>query len=69
MQENIETILLSQRDVARYLNTTVKSLNSMRYHGRNPLPYLRWGRKIRYRKADLDAWIESQLENKANKEA
>lgn len=66
MYKEVESILFSQREAAAYLHTTVKSLNSMRYHGRNTLPYLRWGRRIRYRKADLDAWIESNLENKGD---
>ena len=63
----IETVLLTQREAATYLHTTVKSLNTLRYHGRNTLPYLRWGKCIRYRKSDLDAWIESQLENNREK--
>ena len=56
--------LLSQKEAAKYLGTTVDSLNSLRYLGRNKIPYLRWGNRIKYRKSDLDAWIESNLTNK-----
>ena len=69
MTENTQTILLSQRAAAEYLGTTVDSLNSLRYLGRNTLPYLRWGNRIKYRKADLDAWIESNLQNKGEENA
>ena len=64
MNENPKTILLNQKEAAEYLGTTVKSLNSLRYLGRNTLPHIRWGNRIKYRKSDLDAWIESKLENK-----
>jgi excisionase family DNA binding protein len=64
MFNNPSQILLNQKEAAAYLGTTVKSLNSLRYLGRNTLPCIRWGNRIKYRKSDLDAWIESKLENK-----
>ena len=66
MNETSITILLNQKEAAEYLGTTVKSLNSLRYLGHSTLPYIRWGNRIKYRKSDLDAWIESQLEKKGS---
>lgn len=64
MSEEKFQLLLSQKEAAEYLGTTVKSLNSLRYLGRSTLPYIRWGNRIKYRKSDLDAWVESNLTNK-----
>ncbi len=55
-------ILLSQKEAAEYLGTTVGTLNSWRHYGRNTIPYVRWGNRIRYRKEDLDSWITSQMQ-------
>jgi predicted DNA-binding transcriptional regulator AlpA len=66
MKEKPKNDLLNQKEAAEYLGTTVESLNSLRYQGRNTLPCFRWGNRIKYRKADLDAWIESRLENKGD---
>ena len=64
MLEEKYQLLLNQKEAAKYLGTTVDSLNSLRYLGRNKIPYLRWGNRIKYRKSDLDAWVESNLTNK-----
>jgi len=60
--------LLNQKEAAEYIGTTVSSLNSMRYYGKNRIPFLRWGNRIKYRKEDLDAWIESNVVNCDNHE-
>lgn len=60
----IGTDILNQRQAAQYLGTTVGTLNSWRHCGKNTLTFIRWGNRIRYRKSDLDAWIERQLINK-----
>lgn len=54
----LEKILLSQSDAATYLGTTVGTLNTWRHHGKIRLPEIRWGNRIKYRKTDIDAWIE-----------
>jgi len=60
----IETkILLTQQEAATYLGTSVGTLNVWRHLGRNNIPFVRFGRSIRYRKEDLDAWIAEHLEN------
>lgn len=56
--------LMTQREAAQYLGTSVGVLNVWRHLGKQKIPFVRWGRHIRYRKADLDAWIESNIENK-----
>lgn len=61
MNDEKHQLLLNQKEAAKYLGTTVDSLNSLRYLGRNKIPYLRWGNRIKYRKSDLDAWVESNL--------
>lgn len=54
-------ILFTQKEAAAYLGTTVGTLNTWRHYGKDKIPYVRWGNRIRYRKEDLDAWIEEQL--------
>lgn len=58
---NTDSILMTQAQAAKYLGTTVGTLNSWRYYGKNTIPFIRWGNRIRYRKADLDTWIENNL--------
>lgn len=54
-------ILFTQKEAAAYLGTTVGTLNTWRHYGKDKIPYVRWGNRIRYRKEDLDTWIEAQL--------
>ena len=50
--------LLDQKQAATYLGTTVSTLNSLRYAGKlKDLPYVRFGNRVRYTIADLDAYI------------
>lgn len=55
--------LLNQTEAAEYLGTTVGTLNAWRHYGKQKIPYVRWGNRIRYRRADLDAWIRANSEN------
>ena len=57
------SILLTQTQAAKYLGTTVGTLNTWRHYGKNTIPCVRWGNRIKYRKSDLDNWIESHMEN------
>ena len=50
-------VLMTQKEAAEYLNTTVGTLNSWRHYGKNTIPCIHWGKRIRYKKEDLDAWI------------
>lgn len=51
--------LLREKDVARILKVTVFKLQRDRCRGRG-LPFLRLGRMIRYRRSDVQAYIDSQ---------
>jgi len=48
--------LLSEREVARQLNISEVTLQMWRYQGKGP-PFVRLLRMIRYRPADLEAWL------------
>lgn len=63
---NLHNQLMDQKSAAAYLGTTVGTLNSWRCTGKNTIPYVRWGNRIRYRKEDLDAWIQNNLVNQTD---
>lgn len=48
--------LLTARQVASWLAVTEGALAQRRHRGGGP-PYLKWGRSIRYVKADVEDWI------------
>lgn len=52
--------LLSAQDVADYLGVPLATIYAWRHRSQGP-PGLRVGRHLRYRRRDLDAWIERQL--------
>lgn len=58
-----QPVLMTQKQAADYLGTSVGTLNAWRYYGKNTIPFVRWGKHIRYRKEDLDAWIIEHLQN------
>ena len=60
--------LMDQKAAAQYLGTNVGTLNTWRHYGKNTIPYVRWGNRIRYRREDLDAWIRANLHNGATHE-
>lgn len=60
--------LMDQKEAAAYLGTTVSSLNTLRSKGRTDLPFVRWGNRIKYRKEDLDKWIENHVVDTDNKD-
>jgi predicted DNA-binding transcriptional regulator AlpA len=49
---------LTEADTARYLGFRPSALRHWRHTGAGP-PYLRIGRAIRYRVADLDEWLDA----------
>ena len=62
--DTILSELWTTKQAAAYLNTTPKSLTSQRYLGYiKDLKCYRIGRKVMYKKCDLDAWIEKHAEN------
>lgn len=55
--------LLSRREAAAYLGLSEQTLAIWKCAGRYDLPYVKIGRLIKYRKADLDAFIERNLKS------
>ena len=53
-----ESSLLNRCDAARYLNVKEKTLESWVWRRPGYLPMCRVGRMVRYRKQDLDEFIE-----------
>lgn len=53
--------LLTEKQVAEYLNVTVRTVQRWRAEGMGP-PVLYAYRSPRYRKADVDAWLQRRAE-------
>ncbi|MBE7202345.1 MAG: helix-turn-helix domain-containing protein [Parafilimonas terrae] len=51
--------LLTEAEAAELLSLSVRTLQAWRYDNSGPR-YCRLGRQIRYRRADLLAWIEAR---------
>lgn len=66
IMNNVEKELYTTAEAAAYLGTTPKSLTVMRCTGAINIPVIQWGKgnRIRFQKADLDKWIESQRKDK-----
>ena len=54
--------LLSSPDVAKLLDVSERTLEFWRYAGKGPA-YVRVGRRVRYRPADVEAFLEAQRQN------
>lgn len=54
------TELLDDKAAAELLGVSPGTLAVWRCTGRYRLPFLKVGRKVRYRRADLLAWLESR---------
>ena len=62
----IEKILFTEAEAAEYLGFHTNTLLKMRKpgYGKRPLPYIRLNKKtIRYRKADIDKYLEDHKQN------
>jgi excisionase family DNA binding protein len=49
-------MLLTQSDAAKYLHVSGRTLERLRVSGGGPV-YVKLGRLVRYRTADLEEWI------------
>jgi len=58
-----QTILLTRREAAAYLGVAEQTLAVWKCTGRRSLPFVKIGRLVRYRKADLDAFILEHLQD------
>jgi hypothetical protein len=62
----IQTVINSSRDLldeqqaAITIDVTPGTLSVWRSTGRYNLPFIKVGRKVRYRRADLEVWLESR---------
>lgn len=52
--------LLTRKEAADYLGVQAETLAVWACTHRYSLPYIKVGRAVRYRKADLDAWLDSR---------
>ena len=52
--------LLDDKAAAAYLSLSPGTLSVWRSTGRYNLPFLKVGRLVRYRRADLDAWLAAR---------
>lgn len=55
--------LLTVQQVAEYLSIPVATLYGWRYRGEGPLGF-RVGRHVRYRREDVDAWLEGHRDER-----
>jgi hypothetical protein len=52
--------LLDEKQAAAKLDVTPGTLSVWRSTGRYALPFVKVGRKVRYRLCDLDSWLEKR---------
>ena len=55
--------LMTPRDAAVYIGVKINTLAVWRMTNRYGLPFVKLGKIVRYRKADLDIWLENRLQN------
>jgi len=60
--------LLSVHGAAQVLGLAVSTLNKFRVYGTGPR-FVKLGRSVRYRPADLDAWIDENRRASTSEEA
>jgi excisionase family DNA binding protein len=53
-------MLMSESEAARYLNLSPRTLEKSRSTGLGPC-YVKQGRRVSYRREDLDAWIAARV--------
>lgn len=55
--------LLTREQAAAYLSIKPQTLAVWKTTGRYQIPVIKVGRSVRYRRRDLDAWLESRRLN------
>lgn len=53
--------LMTSRDAAVYIGVKINTLTVWRMTNRYGLPFVKLGKVIRYRKSDLDKWIDENV--------
>ena len=57
---NTKNVLWDEKQAADYLGLNHKTLTAWRTNKRYNLPYIKCGRLVRYRVADVEAFLESR---------
>lgn len=57
---NATKVLVDDKTAAAQLDVTTGTLAVWRSTGRYNLPFVKVGRKVRYRQADLDTWLDKR---------
>lgn len=52
--------LLDEKPAAEFLDVSPGTLSVWRCTGRYALPFIKVGRRVKYRRTDLIAWLESR---------
>lgn len=52
--------LVDEAEAANVLTVAPGTLSVWRSTGRYSLPFIKIGRKVRYRRSDLNSWVESR---------
>lgn len=60
MPPTLSCELYTRQEAAKYLGVAVQTLAVWAVSGRYGLRFFKVGRNVRYRKADLDSWLESR---------
>lgn len=60
--------LIGEREAAEFLGYTIRALQNWRVRGGGPAFVKVSSRSIRYRRCDLNAWIESRLRSNTSQE-
>lgn len=59
--------MLNRREAAEYIGQAVSTLAAQAVRGGGP-PFAKLGKSVRYRIADLDAYIEARMRNRESAE-
>lgn len=65
--KNSQELVYDVSDVAQLLKTTIRHVRNLMHRERNPLPFYKLGRKVRFRDADIQDWMKSAPDNRARK--
>lgn len=59
-KDDVECELVNEEKAAIILDTNVGTLQVWRSTGRYSIPFVKVGRNVRYRRSDLQAWLNSR---------
>ena len=60
--------LLPPSEAAAYIGVSENTLSVWRCVGRYAIPFIKVGRLVRYRRSDLDTWLESRTHSSGTTE-